>query len=1305
LNDGKFDDVAYCRIHPAIGIARVGNSPDKFFLGPERPGVPAGPEGGYKDNGDAIKGISPRVKRQAARFRIFAFDNEDHPLGEVTSDSADISWTVHLANKKAEWDTFSGTTGEDLPLGQRRPREAWRNTHIDDRDSLIIDPGERTLTKPSERADFTAGTFRGLDVPLGHIETEAEGRLLVLGGFGKSTPSRPGAPIRNYANNDFWHDDISDGPVKATVVLKNARAIDVVKPAWVVVAPPDFAPAITNIVTLYDVVLDTAVQHGPKNGQSPVPSRTPSFTADIYPIFSRIVALEWVQQAVLEGRGTLSDFADPAALSEADADPVVVERRKRVFNAFRNPNLDPDSQEAREQAKDLFLPALSGDSGDAVPGQPRRWLKVTKTQYEALSNWANGNFINDWKGVPVPDPDAEITPEGLDRAALEECAGGAFYPGIEAGWILRNPGVYSEPFRLSHKVLQAGDVTKRMACPWQADFYECNTHWWPAQRPDEVLTYETFLRIAHLDDQLANTDPASAEYSRLKTEREMLWSTRSAWSRGLPDQSPAGDVAMIERWHQHGFVVERTQTGPMELRGIAQRVELDRGRFDGLSWAGYFHLLTNIERNPEFVPKAKELALQFFAGADFDADPSYAPFRYTVAAFDRRMQDIYDGFVRDMNDPSWMDSGKIQHPVVVRYEGDTAITKALDFDLGGAFSDRVVKERIRQGAPFNLVDGAWLQRIQSAGPADSIREHLFSIWDDEAGNGRTEQNHCNVYDTLLRSVNIYMPPITAKAFIEQDFLPSAFIQPVFQLAVGLFPDQFFPELLGMTLYLEWEATPTLTPTVRMLQGRRINPHFYSLHVAIDNITAGHGALAKEAIKLYLQKIEDEGGDIAVQETWERIWRGYVTWATAGSLGAELQELSLILDHRRIDLNYPAMLTPEMVTDPAVLLGGFKSPGSDAVAAFMSEHFSAQATAMLQAYDPGQPPSQALLGTIVDELTSVAQSMPLFDAERFAKVTLAKDTRELLAKHPTGEDLIGLNRLLIRDAFPKNIADVPKLEPNWFPDEKGYYREKMLQLIRKKAETARPMHWNVNVSVKGQPRKLAELFDDPDALLDALVDGHWFDTAHPRDSRFFRALEFSGPMYKIFSAEEQDVILRFVESLAETPAPLPSPGTPIDPQVASQKVEQFIRENAAFARSIERHEGITLADPQGQPKALKDWFLDAPGLMSALVRNGWVKPKNSSGSPLYNLLLSSRMSTLGSGVAQMFRDWIDSGAFAPGPQAPVMLLSHTVSSPESLVATAEFDEFSTVDDASFKEPEFVAPTLSQRRRLIGMGSVH
>ena len=228
------DQVAYCKIHPAIGIARIGNSPEGYFITPEIPGLRDTPLGGYKDNGDTRAGVPPRIKRQAARFRIYAYDATGAALGELTLSDAEIAWTVHLVNSKAEADRFAGKIGEDLPLGERRPRNEWRNADIDDRASLVIDPGSRTVAGPDKEARLDGGQFRGIEVPLGNLRTDADGRLLVLGGFGLSAASNPGQRIVNYANNDRWHDDVSDGPVTATVKLKSGRVVDV-RPAWVVV--------------------------------------------------------------------------------------------------------------------------------------------------------------------------------------------------------------------------------------------------------------------------------------------------------------------------------------------------------------------------------------------------------------------------------------------------------------------------------------------------------------------------------------------------------------------------------------------------------------------------------------------------------------------------------------------------------------------------------------------------------------------------------------------------------------------------------------------------------------------------------------------------------------------------------------------------------------------------------------------------------------------------------------------------------------------------------------------------------------
>ena len=67
------------RIHPAIGIARVGDSTDEYFVGPEAPGFPPSlnrpdaphdPNAGYKDD-------RGRIKRQGARFRIYEHTFDD----------------------------------------------------------------------------------------------------------------------------------------------------------------------------------------------------------------------------------------------------------------------------------------------------------------------------------------------------------------------------------------------------------------------------------------------------------------------------------------------------------------------------------------------------------------------------------------------------------------------------------------------------------------------------------------------------------------------------------------------------------------------------------------------------------------------------------------------------------------------------------------------------------------------------------------------------------------------------------------------------------------------------------------------------------------------------------------------------------------------------------------------------------------------------------------------------------------------------------------------------------------------------
>ena len=442
------------KIFPSIGVARLGNCPDDspsdFYIGPEIPNSIIVPPIGYKDP-------QGRVRRQAARFRIFGWEDGVF-MGEVTASSATITWTVELANKKAAFNKFQGTGHTGGPL---------RNATVTDRSSLMITPGPRTIGAGG-KALFDTGQFLGTPVPLGEIQTDSAGRLLVLGGFGNSG-SPGGVKLTTFANNDGWHDDVCDGPVNATVVYagKTYQASG----AWVICPPPRFAPPVTHSITLYDTLLQAMVD---RYGYQVPP--TPSFTSDVYPILLSQILTQWVSSKLP------NSFY--ASLRAVIPPPATFALRDAVFQQFRPPSTPPTD------ATPHLMPAIWTDFfADATTGG---WINhpLTPTQYAVLQAWRDGNFVNDWVGPPSPG--TAVTPEGMTRAALQNCSGGPFFPGIDTSFLTRDQYPYVEPFRLDGTQLSAGDLTKQCAVPWQTDFNDCQFQaplsWWPAARPDDVFT-------------------------------------------------------------------------------------------------------------------------------------------------------------------------------------------------------------------------------------------------------------------------------------------------------------------------------------------------------------------------------------------------------------------------------------------------------------------------------------------------------------------------------------------------------------------------------------------------------------------------------------------------------------------------------------------------------------------------------------------------------------------------------------------------------------------------------------------------
>lgn len=571
-------------IHPRIGIARVGNSPQSFYLGPERTGglpMECGSDGlprlqdGRPEPVREFRDAAGAVRRQAARFKIFQ-RQADGSEREVVLGQAGIKairWTAHLANKKPIWFTFSELTG-DLEFGEWN---SYENQHVPlnngdvtdpaERKALMIDPGPRSVSRPGEQvafsrynppADYPSFSFPPTSLnpainSLGDLLMDPEGRLLVLGGFGHSAGT---SSLTNFRGASGWWDDVSDGYVLATLEFEDGSCQDL-EPAWVIVGSPKYAPELVNIVTLDDTVFDISLrflgyapdihdlERWPASGPAydPCagfnPDYRPNFERDIAPILRRPEAYRWVAQVPSMIEFSRPDF-DVRDGSEANR-----ARRERYFSFFRVPvppqhyahiGIDngPNSLFSSEGVP--LMPLNSGDNS-VTNTLVYKFLTLTPTQYFFLRQWARGCFDT---GEAKPDNRHGVIE--LDREVLGNLVGGPFSPGIETTWIVRNPKLYSRPYNVaiahwqgSNAGLEAhysqqglslvsdpqngdgtepGDLTKRMAIPWQADFFDCTVqtpnafnpainqspaddgvqvppsfyvYWWPPQSPMHVV--------------------------------------------------------------------------------------------------------------------------------------------------------------------------------------------------------------------------------------------------------------------------------------------------------------------------------------------------------------------------------------------------------------------------------------------------------------------------------------------------------------------------------------------------------------------------------------------------------------------------------------------------------------------------------------------------------------------------------------------------------------------------------------------------------------------------------------------------
>ncbi|GAB5446012.1 CTQ-dependent lysine 6-oxidase LodA [Gymnodinialimonas sp.] len=506
---------------------------------------------------------------------------------------------------------------------------------IDPGPRTITAPGQSvSFSRYTIPESYPHGAFPPVDAggqqidTLGELKMDADGNLIALGGFGRVTGS---AQITSFRGASGYWDDIADGYVAARVKMTGGEWVDA-GTAWLIVGSPKYAPEVVNITTLADTMEDIAIRKNrarpdiyndsqsyegwprdPRNDYTPLygfnPEYVVNFDRDVKPIMDRMGLYKFVANVP-----TMDDFARPR-FDVRDASDANADNRMAYFNMFRMPLLPTDyakfystmskgpaqlyGLEDNDPDRPSGLPMMplnSGDNSVTNTGPIYKFETLSPTQYFYLFQWAQGSFSTD-------PPPCHSKREHLDRVDAANCVGAPFSPGIEVTWSVRSAKIYQAPLhlKLAHDSdgigamikhyertglspernecegggCEPGDLTKRMAIPWMADFHECTVqmpnitdinvnqladgsgievppafyvYWWPPQSPFNVTTGTVLAQDQVLDAFVSDIDGQTIIPQGQNVE----------FQRGI---NSAED--MINSWFMLGFVLNRgTETMP-----------------------------------------------------------------------------------------------------------------------------------------------------------------------------------------------------------------------------------------------------------------------------------------------------------------------------------------------------------------------------------------------------------------------------------------------------------------------------------------------------------------------------------------------------------------------------------------------------------------------------------------------------------------------------------------------------------------------------------------------------------------------
>lgn len=523
------------RIHPAIAIARVGNS-EEYYLGPET--MAASPQEGTALTGGLpikpgtesttitssdLRDAGGRLKRQAARFKIYQYPTEGGPLtyptpggeevliGSVVDGKkvTDIIWTTHLANKKANcWEmdenanlgialyqphevTFDGVTMEVSTPPLRNPdfdsTQPQNPYKVDPADpdrlaKLMIDAGPRAIQaskgntpvkfdNATQASCYDAGTGTIAAVPNYPIQFPASNGSAADGSspinyLGEMTTEPNGRLIVlggfGLACGFDNQGNYDPGQLLCT---------DVDNDNWL----DDASDGPVTAVLVFDDGSKRAIE-----GSAWVVVTDPAFapqTLNVVKLWDDIYNT-WLENFNLQpdifSNGKYNPDYKP--YFPDDVFPTLNAAHMQMWNT----NLPEQAIAAHQRIKalteqkppfNIMMFIRNPDGSQNFTGAPlmplslgdanQAFLTVSRQQYFFMQQWSNGMSVGA-KARPLG------AGEQLDKTILVNCLGGRFSPGIDLTFIVRDTNLYNAdwnnpaigPFRINAEALDYSKASK-----------------------------------------------------------------------------------------------------------------------------------------------------------------------------------------------------------------------------------------------------------------------------------------------------------------------------------------------------------------------------------------------------------------------------------------------------------------------------------------------------------------------------------------------------------------------------------------------------------------------------------------------------------------------------------------------------------------------------------------------------------------------------------------------------------------------------------------------------------------------------